>query len=251
MKNNFELLKLEIPLMEQVKTVFGSEDRSRHTPWHWASKSVADSIPEGGIVLDIASGYGNPYVINAIRDKKCKADFVDVLPPVGVLNFDDIKYHYCDLEKEDIPLNSQYDCIVSVSSFEHLTKQSRLRVCKWIKEHLKPGGFTAFSMGFFTGISNMEKVMYSFENMTFFSDRNCMCYLPIDIEGILECFNIESNSISNITEKLLNIHVKDNKVWFGQSEICSESFSDYEELRKIPWMKTIFATELLLIIKKN
>ncbi|WML35474.1 class I SAM-dependent methyltransferase [Clostridium sp. OS1-26] len=248
-KSNLQLVTLEYSSISQCKEIFG-EDEQRYTPWNWSSKRVSQYIPKNAYVLDIASGYGNPYIIKALKDNNCMAEFVDILPTPKDKISEFINYTQCNLENENLPFNKKFNCIVSVSSLEHISPKKMFKILKNSVNLLENGGILAVSIGHFLGVKDIDEVKKSIKNHSYFKNRGYSIYIPLNIKEIIDKLNIEVN-VNNIQMNIFpGMENYSDKQWEKNKDICTEKFSDYPELKSHQWLGDIKACEILLVIEK-
>lgn len=188
-----KLQLVDISNKPAVEAMFGTQT-GLHTPWNWASASIASYIKPGANVLDLGAGYGNTYIINTCHTCGAHIEMVDILPPPANLP-PATHYTQWDLTLSPPPLQGPFDCIISISSFEHMPEESRTRLLSWAKHVLAPDGVIAFSVGHVVWIDDFERVCQTMENDIFFTQRHCQVYLPLNIAPLLKALSIPEDVI--------------------------------------------------------
>lgn len=254
------LLRLDRSNTKDLHVLFG-KDTSRYSPWHWGSAIVSSYIPSRGNILDLASGHGNPYIMRTITQFKFpwleifkrfsfRVELVDMLPPPGEKLLPYVRYTQCDLRNSTPPFTKSFDCIVSISSLEHLPEVARLRQFQWIKDSLSLNGIAAITIGHWIGIKNLEKVKDTFINHPRYVNRKYGAYPPIDMKKILVSLGFEPGDLPNEASKYPGMINYNDLEWDNDETICKSFFSNYPELAKIPWMADIAVCEILIVVRR-
>jgi SAM-dependent methyltransferase len=250
MDSQMELLCLERSNIPACQRLFG-DDTTRYTPWNWASAVVSSYIPENGYVLDLMSGYGNPYITDSAINRHCVLELVDILPyPQDTLP-SSISYTKCDLNINDPSFSEPFDCIVSVSSLEHVPEDARFRLLKWIKQALKPGGIVALTIGHLLGINDPVKVQNAFFEHPYFVKRGYPTYPSLNMKDIFDVLGIDPANLPEQAETFPGMSDYKDNIWCRDASICKVNFSNYSELAATDYLANVSAVEILMVIQKR
>lgn len=108
---------------------------------------IVNSIPKGGMILDLGCGTGEP-IAKFFIEKGFRVTGVDGSKKMIALcqkRFPTERWIISDMR--NIHLEQQFDAIIAWHSFFHLDQDSQRNMFKIFESHIKPGGVLAFTSG--------------------------------------------------------------------------------------------------------
>lgn len=75
-----QLLAISRSSRSDCERLFPDLRTDQRTPWNWASRQVRRFIPDTGTVLDLASGYGNSWIMQHHAARRYSLELLDVCP---------------------------------------------------------------------------------------------------------------------------------------------------------------------------
>jgi 2-polyprenyl-3-methyl-5-hydroxy-6-metoxy-1,4-benzoquinol methylase len=108
---------------------------------------IVNSVPDGGSVLDLGCGTGEP-IAQFFIGKGFKITGIDGSKKMIELckkRFPSERWIISDMR--NINLNQQFDVVLAWHSFFHLDQDSQRKMFEIFEAHIKPGGILAFTSG--------------------------------------------------------------------------------------------------------
>ncbi len=147
---------LQVSMAHNKQKVYECYDRM--VPWFDEARTktlmesaylhlIVESVPEGGSVLDLGCGTGEPIAAFFIH-KGFKVTGVDGSPKMIALckkRFPGERWIVSDMR--EIHLEQRFDVILAWHSFFHLDHDSQRKMFTIFETHLNPGGVLAFTSG--------------------------------------------------------------------------------------------------------
>jgi cyclopropane fatty-acyl-phospholipid synthase-like methyltransferase len=118
----------------------------------WLDRFLA-RLPEGGTVLDVGCGMGEPIAANLI-ERDAQVTGVDSSPSLVELcreRFPDQLWRVADMRALDV--GRRFDGLIAWHSLSHLTPAAQRPMFRRFADHLKPGGLLMFTSGHAQGDS--------------------------------------------------------------------------------------------------
>jgi len=249
LRTDTELLALSRSNRNDCEHLFPDLTPVQRSPWNWASRQVLRYIPSAGTVLDIASGHGNPWIMQDQAVRRYSLELLDIIPEPDTLP-ERTNYTRCDLSRAAPAFEQSFDAIISVSSLEHIPEPARLNVLEWSLRHLKPGGVIAMSFGHFIGIRDMAAVQRKFlEHPFFLNERGYFTYPPLDVRRILASLNLANESIPSWVMQYPGFPLYDEQHWLADPDLCAEAFESYPGLASDDDLRTVQSCEIFVAIR--
>lgn len=134
------------PLYDLIADWF-DENRGRDGKEVPYLSQIAASAPEGGTLLDLGCGAGEPMAAFFITKgwQVTGIDFSQELLNKSRARFPDHEWLHADMR--GLALGRQFDAVLGWDSFFHLTAEAQRAMFGVFAAHLKPGGLLLFNTG--------------------------------------------------------------------------------------------------------
>lgn len=137
-------------IYEQNAELFDRERSRKLFEARWLTR-FADGLPQGGRVLDIGCGAGEPIASWLIAEgfTYTGMDIAEAMLGIARGRWPDMDWRQGDMRQID--LADQFDGIVAWNSFFHLTREEQRECLPRLARHLNPGGHLMVTVGYGNG----------------------------------------------------------------------------------------------------
>lgn len=145
-----ELASSTRDIYEQNAELFDRERSRKLFEARWLTR-FADGLPQGGRVLDIGCGAGEPIASWLIAEgfTYTGMDIAEAMLGIARGRWPDMDWRQGDMRQID--LADQFDGIVAWNSFFHLTREEQRACLPRLARHLNPGGHLMVTVGYGNG----------------------------------------------------------------------------------------------------